>query len=143
MVVKMEEIEDKELMEIKKKKMEEIIRKQNDWRIKLKDFANAIVESEEYRNFVECDEKLKMDKTAQNFLRQFRQKQMELQWGWFNSKTFEELRDLQMKINENETIQKFVKSQQEIVNILQVANNIISVKVGTQFALSQGGGCCG
>lgn len=123
--------------------MEELVRKQNDPKNKAKEFAKAIVESEEYKNFIKYNDQLQRDQTAQNLLRQFQQKQMELQWNGFNPNTLEELRDLQIKINKNNTVQNFVKAQQELVDILQRTNKIISGKIGTQFAFFQGGGCCG
>lgn len=84
--------------------MEELIRKLNDPKTKAKEFARAILECNEYKNFMKYYEELQTNPTAQNLLRQFRQKQMELQWNGFDSNTLEELRDLQMKINKNGTI---------------------------------------
>lgn len=132
-----------EIEEIMKNKMEKLLRNQKDPRTKAREFAKAIIESKEYKNFIKYNEELQKNQAAQNLLKQFQQKQMELQWNGFNSKTLEELRDLQLKINQNNTIQNFVNVQQELVNILQRTNNIISGKIGTQFAFFQGGGCCG
>lgn len=134
---------DEEIEKIRKKKMEELVTKYNDPRKKAKEFAEAILESEAYKNFINSDEELKRNQPAQNLLREFQQKQMELQWNGFNPNTLEELRDLQMKINKNETIQNFGKSQQELVDLLQRTNTIISGKIKTLFAFFQGGGCCG
>ncbi|MEM2917971.1 MAG: YlbF family regulator [Candidatus Altiarchaeota archaeon] len=134
---------DKEMEEIRRKKMEELLRKQNDPKRKAKEFAKAIVECDEYKNFIKFNEELQKNQTAQNLLREFQQKQAELQWNGFDPKTLEELRDLQMKINKNDIIQNFVNAQNELVDILRKTNNIISGKIGTQFAFFQGGGCCG
>lgn len=133
----------KEIEEIRKKKMEELLKKQNDPKREAKEFAKAILESGEYKNFITSNEELEKNQSSQNLLRDFQQKQMELRWNGFDPKILEELRDLQMKINKNDTIQNFVNAQQELVDILRRTNNIISEKIGTQFAFFQGGGCCG
>lgn len=134
---------DEEIEKIRIKKIEELSRKQNDSKTKAKEFANTIVESEEYKNFIKFNKELEKNQTTQNLLREFQQKQMELRWNGFDPNTLEQLKDLQMKINKNEVIQNFVKAQQELVDILRRTNNIISGKIGTQFAFFQGGGCCG
>jgi len=134
---------DKEIEEVRKEKIEELLRKQKDPKMEAKKFANAIIECDEHKNFIKCNEELQKNQTAQNLLREFQQKQMELQWYGFDPKTLEELRDLQMKINKNVTIQNFINAQQELIDILRRTNNIISGKIGTQFAFSQGGGFCG
>lgn len=134
---------DKEIEEIIKKKMRGFLKKQNDPKRKAKEFAQTIIECDEYKRFIKCNEELQKNQTTQNLLREFQQKQMELQWMGFNPKTFEELRDLQMKISKDNTIQNFVNAQQELTDILLRTNIIISGKIGTQFAFFQGGGCCG
>lgn len=135
-------MEDKEMEEIRRKKMEELIRKQNDPKTKTKEFARAILECKEYKNFIRYNEELQRNQTAQNLLRQFQQKQMELQWNGFNPNTLEELRDLQMKIRKNDTLNGFFNSQQEILELLRHSNDIISERIGQQFAQGMGGGCC-
>lgn len=109
---------DKEIEEIRMKKMGELVRKQNDPKTKAREFAGAIIECEEYNDFMKFSEKLEKDQTAQDLLKQFQEKQRELQWYGLNPKTLEELRSLQMKIIKNETIQNFVNSQQGLVDIL-------------------------
>lgn len=134
---------DDNLEKIRIKKMKELVKKQNDPKTKVKEFAKAILECKECKNFIKYNEELRRNQTAQNLLREFQQKQRELQWIGFNPNTLEELRDLQMKINKNETIQNFLRAQQELVDILQRTNDIISEKIGMQFAFFQGGSCCG
>lgn len=67
---------DKETEEIRKKKMEELVRKLNDPKTKAKEFAKAIVECEEYRNHIQYNEQLRKGQTAQYLLREFQQKQI-------------------------------------------------------------------
>jgi len=134
---------DKEMEKIIKRKMEKLIVNQKSPKIKTKEFAKAIVDSNEYSSFMKYNKELKDSQTAQDLLRQFQQKQMELQRNGFDPDTLEELKDLQMKINQNDTIQDFIKSQQELVGLLREANNLVNRRIGMQFAFFQGGGCCG
>lgn len=136
-------MDDKEIEIIKKKKMKEMIDKQNSAKTKAREFAQAILDCEEYKNFIKYSDELEKNQTAQNLLKQSQEKQRELQWNGFNANTFQELRELQMDINKNEIIQNFLKAQDELVDILRRTNDIISGKIGTQFAFLQGGSCCG
>lgn len=136
-------MDDKEIEIIKKKKMKEMIDKQDSAKTKAKEFAQAIVDCEEYKNFMKHYEALEKNQKAQSLLKQSQEKQRELQWVGFSANTFQELRELQMEINKNETIQNFQKAQDELVDILRRTNDIISGKIGVQFAFLRGGGCCG
>lgn len=136
-------MDDKELEEIKKNKISELSKEKFDPKIKAEEFAKAILECEEYKNFIRHNEELQKDERAQRLLNEFQQKQMEMQWSDFDPKILEELKELQIEINNNQTIQKFVNSQNELIDIIRRANNIISSKIGIQFAFSQGGCCSG
>ncbi len=135
-------MKDEEIENIRKKKIKELTKKQNDPRTKAKEFSQAIVECDEYKNFIKFDEELQRNQSTQKLLNDFQQKQMELQMGGFNPNTLEELKELQMEIRNNEAIQNFAKSQQELVDVLRRSNDIISAKIGQQFAQGRSGGCC-
>jgi len=130
-----------EIEKIMKKKMENIAKRQNDPKAKAKKFALAILECDEYKSFLKSSRDLENDKEAQKLLEGFQQKQMELRYS-FNPKIMDELRRLQMKINQNIQIQNYMKSQQDLIGLLGRTNTVISAKIGFQFALNQGG-CCG
>lgn len=117
-------------------------KKQIEIKNKVKEFSEAILECEEYESFITESEKFDKNSEAHNLLNKFQQKKNQLQWG-FDSQLFDELQKLQMEINKNKTIQDFVKSQENLVNLLKRTNEIISEKIGTQFAFFQGSGCCG
>ena len=134
---------DKEIEIIKKKKMKEMIEKQNSAKTKTREFAQAILDCEEYKNFIKYTDELEKNQTAQDLLKQSQEKQTELQWNGFNPNTFQELEELQTQKNKNEVIQNFQKAQEELTNLLRRTNDIISAEIGAQFAFSQGGGCCG
>ena len=121
------EVDDKEIQIIKKKKMKEMIDKHNSAKTKAREFAQAIFDCEEYKNFIKYADELEKNQTAQNLLKQSQEKQ----------------RELQMEINKNEITRNFLKAQDELVDILRRTNDIISGKIRTQFAFLPGGGCCG
>lgn len=117
--------------------------KQDDIRNKAQDFANSILECEEYKEFIKNSENLNKNTEAQAILKRFQEKQMELRIKGINSELMDELRKLQLNINQNQAIQDFVKSQDKLVKLLQRTNNLITNKIGMLFAFSSGGGCCG
>jgi len=135
-------MDDKEMEKIRREKMEELIRKQSEPKTKAKEFARAILECKKYKNFIKYNEELQKNQTAQNLLTQFQQKQMELQWSGFNSDILEELKKLQMKISKENTLKGFLNSQQELLGLLRRTNDLISEKIGQQFAQSGRRGCC-
>ena len=53
-----------------------------------------------------------------------------------------ELRELQEEMNDNDTIQAHREAQEALVELLQETNEVISEKIGREFAQSTGGGCC-
>ena len=136
-------MDDKEIEMIKNKKMKQMIDKQNSAKTKAREFAQAILDCEEYKNFIKCSEVLEKSQMAQNLLKKFQEKQMELKRNGFNPNTFQELNELQEQINKNEVIQNFQKTQEELTDLLRNTNDIISGDIGAQFAFSQRGGCCG
>ncbi len=64
--------------------MKELVKSQKDPKIKAKEFVKTIVDSQEYRDFNKYRKQLHGDQTAQNLLRKFKQKQIELQENGFN-----------------------------------------------------------
>jgi len=110
---------------------------------KTKEFANAILECEEYKAFMENSEKLNKNSEAQKLLKESQEKQMVLRFNGFNPSLMDELRELQIKINQNKIIQDFAKSQDELISLLKRTNTVISMRIGMQFGFSSGGGCCG
>lgn len=108
-----------------------------------REFAETIVESQEYKKFIEASRKFNRDSEAKELINEFQKKQINLYSGKFDPKLMDELKELQEKINKNSTINQYLEAQADLVNILRRANNVISLRIGTQFAYSQGGGCCG
>lgn len=107
---------------------------------KTKEFAQAILESKEYKTFISISDDLEKSEDS-NLLKEFQNKQMELRRKGFDPSLMEELRELQTRINKNETIQQFANAQNELVNLLKRTNNIISLRINMPFVSTMGGGC--
>ncbi|EHQ36332.1 YlbF family regulator [Methanoplanus limicola] len=115
---------------------------QNDLKSLVKAFAHAILECEEYRTFMQCNEDLERNQEAKNLLIQYQRKQTELQWSGYDATTLDELKDLQMRVKNDETLTKFFSSQEALVDLLKRSNDRISEKIGQTFAQNRQGGCC-
>ncbi|NVO66878.1 YlbF family regulator [Methanofollis tationis] len=123
-------------------KMEDQSTGQNELESQVKAFAQAILESEEYRTFMHCNENLERNQEARNLLLRYQRKQTELQWAGYDAATLDELKDLQMKVKNDETLTKFFSSQAALVDLLKRSNDRISEKIGQTFAQNRRGGCC-
>ncbi|WP_435095099.1 halo-CC-star protein HcsL [Halorubrum sp. N11] len=108
----------------------------------LREFLDALSESETYQRFVEADEALQEDADAMALLREYQQKQQQLQRGGFDESVMAELKQLQSELSNNETIQRQQAAQNELVELLQRTDDAISDEIGEEFARSTGGGCC-
>jgi len=53
-----------------------------------------------------------------------------------------ELRDLQQQMDDDETISAYMEAEEEFIALLERTNDVISEKIGEEFARSVGGGCC-
>jgi len=108
----------------------------------LREFCDALGESETYQRFVAADEALQADADAMALLREYQRKQQQLQRGGFDESVMEELKGLQAELSDNETIQRQQAAQNELVELLQETNDAVSDEIGQEFAQSTGGGCC-
>jgi len=108
----------------------------------LRTFVQTLTDSETYHEFVEASEALNDDPEASALLREFDQKQEQMQQGEFDQSVMSELQDLKSEMADNDTIQRHRKAQAAIVDLLQETNDVISEQIGREFAQSTGGGCC-
>ena len=108
----------------------------------LREFLDALSESETYQQFVAADEALQDDDDAMALLREYQRKQQQMQRGGFDESVMAELKQLQTEMSNNETIQRQQAAQTELVELLQRTNDTISDEIGDEFARSTGGGCC-
>lgn len=107
------------------------------------EFARTISESPEYRSFIRASERLKSDTVALNLMNVFRRKRAMLYGGQFSPGLMDELKELQDNINSNAAIREYTAAQAGLVDILRRANDLITARIGMQFAYSSGDGCCG
>ena len=108
----------------------------------LRTFVQTLTDSETYREFVEASEALNDDPEASALLREFDQKQEQLQQDEFDQSVMSELQDLKSKMANHDTIHRHRKAQEALVELLQETNDVISDQIGREFAQSIGGGCC-
>lgn len=122
--------------------MENQTASQDDVKVRVQVFAQAILDCEEYRAFMQSNEELEKDQEARNLLFRYQKKQQELHWNSYDSATLDELKDLQMKVKNNESLTKFFNAQTALVALLKQTNDRISERIGQPFAQQRRGGCC-
>ncbi|MFC7186732.1 halo-CC-star protein HcsL [Halorubrum yunnanense] len=108
----------------------------------LREFLDALGESETYRRFVAADEALRDDADAMALLREYQRKQQQMQRGGFDGSVMAELKQLQTEMSNDETIQRQRAAQADLIALLQRTDDVISDAIGEAFARSTGGGCC-
>ena len=108
----------------------------------LREFLDALGESETYQQFVEADEALQNDADAMALLREYQRKQQQMQRGGFDESVMAELKQLQTEMSNIETIQRQQAAQADLIELLQRTNDTISDEIDEEFARSTGGGCC-
>ena len=111
---------------------------------KTEEFAEAILQCEDYITFLSSHESFTSNNEVQELLRTFRSKRNDLYGNRFSPTLMDELKDLQEKINNNAVIQEYEAAQSDLVELLKRTNTIISGNIGIQFAYTEkGGSCCG
>lgn len=108
----------------------------------LRTFMETLTDSETYREFVDASEALEADSEASALLREFQQKQQQMQRGGFDREIMSELQDLKSEMAENDTLERHREAQEALIELLQETNDVISEQIGREFAQSTGGGCC-
>ena len=108
----------------------------------LRTFMETLTDSTTYQEFVEASEALEEDSEASALLREFQQKQQQMQRGGFDQSLMSELQDLKSEMTENDTLERHRMAQEALIELLQETNDVISEEIGREFAQSTGGGCC-
>lgn len=110
--------------------------------------ADNLMQSDPFLHYQEADRKLHTDKESMRLLEEFSELQQKIR-AQHNSVGIAEndikrLRELQLAIGANETIQGRANSQQIAVALLQEVNEEISNLLGIDFAslTRRSGGCC-
>ena len=103
-------------------------------------FARAIVDTQEYRSFMDANSALQLDREARELLQQYQLKTAEVQRKGFDPATLDELKALQVRVKSNETLTAFYNAQAAVVACLKQTNDRISERIGQQFAQARQGG---
>ncbi|WP_122090586.1 halo-CC-star protein HcsL [Halalkalicoccus subterraneus] len=109
---------------------------------RLTEFVDAIGESERYERFVASQQRLENDEEARQLLGEFRRKRRQLQKNGFDGETMAELRELQEEMDDDETINELREAEAALIDLLDETNDVVSERIGEEFARSTGGGCC-
>ncbi|EMA40237.1 halo-CC-star protein HcsL [Halobiforma nitratireducens] len=108
---------------------------------RLREFVDAIKTSDQYETYVDARERLDDDQEAQQLLQRYQQKQARLQRGGFDQDTMAELRELKERMDDDETISAYMQAEAALIDLLERTNDVISDRIGEEFARSMGG-CC-
>ena len=108
----------------------------------LQAFIETLRDSATYQQFVDASEQLEADEEARSLLEAYQEKQQELQADEFDPSVMSELQELQSEVSNNDTIQQHRAAQAELAALLEETNDVISERIGQEFAQSLGGGCC-
>jgi len=108
----------------------------------LRTFMETLTDSETYQEFVAANAALEEDPEASAVLREFQQKQQQMQQDGFDQALMSDLQDRKSEMTENDTLERHRKAQEALLELLQETNDVISEQIGREFAQSTGGGCC-
>lgn len=108
----------------------------------LQTFLDTVRDSETYQQFVDAQVRLEADDEAKELLQAYEQKQQQLQTDEFDQSLMSELQGLQTEVSNNEVIQQYQSAEADLIELLTETNDVISEKIGEEFAQSLGGGCC-
>ena len=99
--------------------------------------ANAIQETEEYKDFLEKEEILKQDEVAQDLLAQFQEKQRDFVAkqlsGEVDQEILSELTEIQAQLNQRESVIDFLDSYNRLIDLLGEVGDIISKELNFDF----------
>ncbi len=112
-----------------------------------RDFASALAETPQFREFEACAEQLQNDEAAQKAIRAFQEKQRSLQLMlMLNAVSPEdqaELERLRQEFISQPTVIAYFQAQAALTAICQMAGEMISQSIGINYASACGSGCCG
>ncbi len=103
-----------------------------------KEFAEAVVESPEYREYIRTAELFEKDQDAQSLFQAFQNAQEQLsaqqQWGAGSTEEIQRVRDLEQQVQENTILTEHFKAQTELVDTLKELNTVIGEELGFDYA---------
>ncbi|MFW6046207.1 MAG: YlbF family regulator [Candidatus Woesearchaeota archaeon] len=108
-----------------------------------KEFAEYLLESEIFQNFLKAHENLKSNKKIVKLMADYEEKQTELQNTGFNSELLNEVKQIERKINQNKLVNEFNESRAKLLAFLKDTNRAISEEIGQEFAYIKPSCGCG
>ncbi|MDI9643212.1 MAG: YlbF family regulator [Archaeoglobales archaeon] len=95
--------------------------------------AEALMNLQEYRDFLEMEKNLKADSEAQSMIVEFQKKQQDFvtkqMSGVFDNDLLNELTDLQSKLNARESVVMFIESYNRLLSTIGEILDIISERL--------------
>src|SRR5512134_820645 len=112
-----------------------------------RDFAAALAETPQYKDFEQTAERFRQDQAAQQAMEAYRQKQMDLRpllmLNALSAEQTAELESLQTAFVNQPIVQEYSKAQTELVTLCQALGDALSESVGLNYAAACGVSCCG
>lgn len=103
-----------------------------------KAFAEAVVDSPEYREYIRTAELFEKDTEAQSLFEAFQNAQQQLsaqqQWGAGSTDEIQRVRDLEQQVQDNTTLSEHFTAQTELVDTLKELNKVIGEELGFDYA---------
>ena len=110
-------------------------------------FSTAFSSSQEYKKFETTYSMMNQDAVAQKELEAFKQKQQEInqlfRLNGDREKALAELGKSQASLLKNPTIANYSAAQEALMDICTEAGDILSKKIGLDYAAVCGPSCCG
>jgi len=116
---------------------------------KIKEFSEAIRETEEFKNYKKTNELFQKDKEARKLLEEFQMAQQTLaifQQGGFPGQEEQrrKVEQLLAQVRKNKVISEWIESQRRLQDLVAKLATSLSSDLNFPFTLPQGGGrCCG
>ncbi len=102
------------------------------------ELANAIMQLEEYRDFVEKEQRLREDEVAQELLMEFQKKQQDFVAkqlsGEFDQDLLNELTEIQSKLNARESVVNFLEAYNRLLAVLGEIVDLISERINLDLS---------
>ena len=110
------------------------------------DFAAALAESQQFKNFEQATIRFRQDEAAQKDMQAYREKQQELrplmQRNAVNPTDQAELEHLHDAWLAHETVLEYLEAQSELVGYCQTLGDLLSEMVGFDFPAACAASCC-
>ena len=112
----------------------------------IRTFAQALAESPAFQAFEQAADRFRQDEAAQAAFQAYRAKQQSLQTmlmlNAVGSEEQAELKRLYQAFISEPSTAAYLEAQEELMSMCQAAANLLSERLGLDFAAACGPGCC-